>query len=97
MAITLNLSADVEAQLKQVWGDDLPRAALEALLIESYRRGEVSVGRIASILGMGVIEADAWLGQRGVPLNYTVADFESDCATADRLFGRAPHATGNAE
>lgn len=57
---------------------DLERTAKEALLIESFRTGKVSVGFLAETLGMGVIEAQTWLSRRGVPLNDSARDLDAD-------------------
>ena len=86
MAIHVELPRKTEDELRSLWGD-LPQAALESLLIESYRTRKISVGYLAKVLGMGVIEADAWLKTRGIPLNYTVEDLQADSETLDRLFG----------
>jgi len=40
-------------------------------------------------LGIGVIDADHWLAQRGVPLNYSVEDFKADQYTLRELRGQA--------
>ncbi len=77
MHVIIDIPDNVRDQLQAQWGD-LSRAAKEALAIESYRAGKISIGLLAEMLGMGVIEADRWLGQRGVPLNYTADDLETD-------------------
>lgn len=85
MHVKIDISADAENTLRQQWGD-LDRAALEALLIESYRTGRVSVGFLAKVLEMGVIEADRWLAERGVPMNYGPEDFAADRRTIAELY-----------
>ena len=87
MAVTFQLEADLENQLRHDLGD-LSEAAREALLIEAYRRGKLSIGRLARTLGIGVLEADQWLAQRGIPLNYTYEDFKADERTLDELRSR---------
>ena len=72
--------------MRAQWGD-LEQAAKEALLAESYRQGKISIGFLAQTLGMGVIEAQRWLAQRGVPSNYSRQDFDADCRTLEKLFG----------
>lgn len=84
MPITFELQEDLERQLRRELGD-LGEAAREALLIEAYRRGKLSIGRLAGTLGMGVVEADAWLAERGIPLNYDFADFQADQETLREL------------
>jgi predicted HTH domain antitoxin len=56
-------------------------------LIDAYRQGQISVGRLAETLGMGVIETQQWLANQNVPLNYSVEDFAADCRTVARLTG----------
>jgi predicted HTH domain antitoxin len=89
MSITFQLEHDLEQQLRRDLGD-LGEAAREALLIEAYRRGKLSIGRLARTLGIGVLQADEWLAQRGVPLNYGFEDFEADQRALRELRGRGP-------
>jgi len=63
----------------------------EALIIELYRRGSISIGFVARVLKMGVIEADQWLAQRGIPSNYDASAFESDLQTIRELFPDMKH------
>ncbi len=84
MPITFELQEDLEQQLSRDFGD-LGQAAREALLTEAYRRGKLSIGRLAGTLGIGVLEADAWLAERGIPLNYDFDDFQTDRQTLREL------------
>lgn len=77
MSVSFQLESELEDQLRRDMGD-LAQAAREALLIEAYRRGKLSVGRLAKSLGIGVVEADGWLAERGVALNYDFVDFKND-------------------
>ncbi|MCC6357324.1 MAG: UPF0175 family protein [Phycisphaerales bacterium] len=86
MSITFHLEDDLERQLRHDLGD-LGQAAREALLIEAYRRGKLSIGRLARTLGIGVIETDEWLAKRGVSLNYDFDDFQADRQTLRDLRG----------
>lgn len=87
MAIPINLSKEGEAALREAWGDGLDRAARDGLLIESYRAGKISLGYLAELLGLATtIEAQGWLSRRGVHLNYSIEDLESDRRTLARLF-----------
>jgi predicted HTH domain antitoxin len=86
MTITFQLEDDLERQLRRDLGD-LSQAARDALLVEAYRMGKLSIGRLARTLGVGVAEADHWLAQRGVPLNYTFEDFTADQNTVRELRG----------
>lgn len=76
---------DVERDLAESFGD-LNEAAKEAFLVQSYREGLLSVGRIAEILGKGVLETQEWLAERGAPLNYDQKDLAEDTKTLSDLF-----------
>ena len=89
MAVTFSLPEGIEQALRKELGD-LDQLAKEALVVELYRQGQLSIGSLARLLAMGVIEADAWLAKHGVPLNYSVEDLEQDCRTLDRLLAERP-------
>jgi predicted HTH domain antitoxin len=80
MTISFQLEDQLEQHLRRDLGD-LSQAAREALLIEAYRRGTLSIGRLAESLGIGVLEADDWLAKRGISLNYSFEEFQSDQST----------------
>lgn len=85
MRIDIQIPKEVENALRQEWGD-LSAAAKEALAIESYRRGKISVGFLAEMLGVGVIEAREWLAARGIRANYTPEDLDADVSDLAGLF-----------
>jgi predicted HTH domain antitoxin len=90
MAISIELPRQYEESLRAEWGD-LERATKEALVIESYRRAKLSLGEVASIIGLPTrIAAQQWLAARGVPLNYDQMDLEADRQTQNRLLGLDP-------
>ncbi|MGB2622807.1 MAG: UPF0175 family protein [Candidatus Acidiferrum sp.] len=67
-------------------GQDLPRAALEALLTEAYREEKISHAQLGRLLGFATpMEVDAFLKARGVELEYTAEDLERDRETLKRL------------
>lgn len=80
MSITFELPKEVEQSLRERFGD-LNQAAKEALLVQAYREGRLSVGQVARVLGKGVVEAQAWLSEKGAPLNYSSEDLEEDRKT----------------
>ncbi|MFP4124016.1 MAG: UPF0175 family protein [Coleofasciculus sp.] len=57
------------------------------IAIMLYKQEKISSGRACQWLGMNLIEFRRELGQRGVTINYDVADFESDLKTL-RSLGR---------
>ena len=88
MNITLNIPANAEAALRDALGPDLSTAALAALLIEGYRTGKLSTGDIAEVLGFETRhQAQHWLAERNVSINYSLAELDADRATLDRMLG----------
>jgi predicted HTH domain antitoxin len=86
MALILNLPSPAEHAFRDAWGDQIDRKGLEALALEGYREGKLSLGKLAELLGLATtLDADRWLAERGVVLNYSVEDFRKDCRTLDRL------------
>lgn len=88
MSILLDFSPEVRDQLEAAFGHDLATAAREALAIEGYRAGKLSLGQVGRILGMSPPEADTFLHERGVPLNFTPQDLADDVATMKRISRR---------
>lgn len=58
--------------------DDVSRHMLEAYAIESYRQEKMSLGQIAELLGFSIDEANAFLKEHNIPLNYDLEDLERD-------------------
>ena len=91
MTVSFEISRTSEEALRQAWGGDLSQPAKEALIIESYRTGKISVGKVAEILGLKTsIQGQAWLASRGVDLNYDIKELEADRVTLRRLFPNTP-------
>ncbi len=84
MSITFELPKEVEQSLRERFGD-LSNAAKEAFVVQGYREGRLSVGQVAAVLGKGVVEAHAWLSEKGAPLNYSPGDLEEDRKTLSDL------------
>ncbi|HND33475.1 MAG TPA: UPF0175 family protein [Myxococcota bacterium] len=57
------------------WGHELSRIAV----FEAFRRGDISSGRGAQILGLGHVDFLEEAGTHGVPtLNYDLTDFKQE-------------------
>ncbi len=54
---------------------------MEDAAIEGYRAGRLSHRQFGEMLGLDYWQAENFLKERGVPLNYSVADLEADNAT----------------
>lgn len=79
MTVVIDIPAETERLLQAEWGD-LNRAAREALVIESYRQGKLSLGQCSEIFGKSVLETEAFFRSRGVDLPMTADDLERDRA-----------------
>jgi predicted HTH domain antitoxin len=67
-------------------GRDLSRAALEALALDAYRTGKLSAAQLKRILGFQTrMQADAFLKEHGIELEYGLEDLERDRETHRRL------------
>jgi len=85
MQIKIALPDDVARSLEEKWGS-LERKLLEILVIEAYREGSISAGKMRELLGMSTrLEVDAFLKVNGVDLHYDEADFEADRQTHEQL------------
>lgn len=84
MKIAFKIPDRIEKLLQDEIGPDLSQTAKEALAVELYREGRLSLGQVAEMLNVSVCQADAVLKQHGVELPYTVADFEHDRAALDQ-------------
>ncbi len=90
MTLRLEISDDAHRALNEAWGQDLSRAALEALSIEGYRTGKLSRHDVQTLLGFqNRWETEEWLGSHGVCMNYSMEDLEADRATLNRVLGPA--------
>lgn len=90
MTIAFDIPSELEAQLRAELAKPLTQVAREALIGDLYRQAAISIGQVAELLGQSRFEAEAWLGARGITMNYTLQDLEDDRRTMDRLFGKVP-------
>lgn len=66
-------------RLADEWGrDTLPRTVLEAVVVEAYRQARLSQGEVGTLLGLSFAQTEALLRERGIPLQYSLEDFEAD-------------------
>lgn len=85
MQIQIALPDDVACSLEAKWGS-LEKKLLEIVVIEAYREGSISVGKVRELLGMYTrLEVDAFLKAKGVDLHYDEADFEADRQIHEQL------------
>ena len=82
--ITIHVPVEIATHLA-VDDDQLSRKTLEALAIEGYRDGHLSVGQVAEMLEFSVLQTEEFLHSKNVSLDYSPADFEEDLATLHEL------------
>jgi len=70
MTVIIDISPETEKLLQAEWGD-LNQAVREALVIESYRQGKLSLGQCSQILGKNLYETEAFFRSRRVELPLT--------------------------
>ena len=64
---------------------NLNEAAKQALLIDAYRTGKLSIGRLAQAIGQSVTQTHDWLAQHRVGPSYTADDLDADQNTLRRF------------
>ncbi len=57
----------------------------EIVALHLYKNGVISLGKAGEILRLSKQEMLHLLGIRGIPINYTTDDLQSDLKTLDRL------------
>jgi predicted HTH domain antitoxin len=57
---------------------DVSRQVLEAYAIESYRQEKMSLGQLSELLGLSIDQANAFLKEHRIPLNYDLDDLDED-------------------
>ena len=79
-------------QVARQWGetpDAIGRHVMEDAAVEGYRAGRLSHRQVGEMLGLDYWQTEAFLKERGEPLNYSLADLEADNATLDRILTRS--------
>jgi predicted HTH domain antitoxin len=86
--ISFQLPDDVERQLRRKLGD-LEAVAKEAALVEIYRQGQLSHGKLAESLGISRYETDALLKRHNVSENLlTREEFDQQLNGLRRSLGQ---------
>ena len=67
---------------------EIPRRVLEALILQRYMAGDISLGRLAELLGFTRWEAEAFLDRHNARLPYTQEMLEQDRRNLAEVFGR---------
>jgi len=85
MQISIVLPDEIADSLAAKWGN-LNSRVTEIIVIEAYRQGLISVGKLRELLGMKTrLEVDAFLKSQGIDLVYNEIDLEQDHQTHQEL------------
>jgi predicted HTH domain antitoxin len=79
-------------EIARQWGETpeaVGRHVVEDAAIEGYRSGRLSHRQVGEMLGLDYWQTEAFLTERGVPVNYSAADLEADKATLDKILPRS--------
>ena len=88
----MQVTVKMPDQIVRQWGDTpdaVGRHVMEDAAIEGYRAGRLSHRQVGELLGLDYWQSEAFLKERGVPVNYSAADLEADNATLDKILGRS--------
>lgn len=92
MTVSFDLPANIEQQLRrdigELGGGDLDRAAKEALAVDAFRAGKLSLGQFAEVLGLSTYEADGLLKQRNILLDHSEEELEHERIALRELLKR---------
>ena len=85
MEISITLPDEVAERMQAEWRD-LPRHALEALVVDAYRTGLLTAAQLRDLLGLGSrLEVDGFLKRAGAYIDYTEEDLEDEISAGQRL------------
>lgn len=84
----MELVVNVPDPVARQWGDTpqaIARHVIEDAVIERYRSGGLSQRQVGEALRLDYWQTEAFLRDRGVPVNYSVADLEADEAALKKI------------
>jgi hypothetical protein len=88
----MQVTVEMPDQVARQWGqtpDAVARHVLEDAAIEGYRAGRLSQRQVGAMLRFDYWQTEAFLKERGVPLNYSAADLEADKTTLESILARS--------
>ena len=88
----MQVTVELPDQVARQWGetpDAVGRHVLEDAAIEGYRAGRLAQRQVGAMLGLDYWQTEAFLKERGVPLNYSAADLEADHVTLDKILAHS--------
>ena len=89
--VMMEVTVKLPENIARTFGDtpeDIARQILENAATEGYRAGRLSHRQFGEMLGLDYWQAERFLAAHQVPLNYSVADLESDCETLSKILDK---------
>ncbi len=90
MTVTFEIPDEIAEQLAAT-GQDLSRYALEALVLEAYRRGVITNPQIGRLLDLSRIQTEDFLAQHVDLYDYDPAELKREVEALANLADRARH------
>jgi predicted HTH domain antitoxin len=84
MTLTLDIPDEIAASISGA-GRNLSRAALEALAVESYGRGELSQAQVGRLLGLSRVQTEDFLAERLALYDYDPTELRREMETLSNL------------
>ncbi len=84
----MNVTLTIPETIFEQSGGKIARELLERAVLEAFRTGAISLGRLAEILGMTVDEAHGFLKAHNIPSGMTTADIEEGRAVLNALLSQ---------
>jgi predicted HTH domain antitoxin len=81
MAISIEIPAELESALRRQMGTSLEAEAKQDLAAAWYSEGKISSRQVASLLGMSLFEAHAFLKRKCAWLPMNLSEVEADLAS----------------
>lgn len=85
MQVTVKVPDEIAEGLGK--GREVPRRVLEAIVLQRYLTQEISLGRLAELLGLNHIEAEGFLDRNNARLPYTQDMLLEDRRNLAETFG----------
>jgi predicted HTH domain antitoxin len=88
----MQVTVEMPDQVARQWGETpnaVGRHVMEDAAIEGYRAGRLSQRQVGAMLGLDYWQTEAFLNERGVPLNYSAADLAADNATLEKILAHS--------
>ena len=86
MQVTLKLPDEIAEGMGR--DAEIPRRVLEAVVLQRYLTQEISLGRLAELLGLNRMEAEVFLDRNNARLPYTQQMLEEDRRNLAEVFGK---------